>query len=64
MGFRELLCFPFTVTDKDPKKGKRGLFLGGQNKRKRENDRDFFKSRGRDKSQEKEITDIIFVSLN
>lgn len=42
MSFRELLCFPFTVTDKDQMN--QGLFVEGQNERKKENDSDFSKS--------------------
>lgn len=35
MSFRELLCFAFTVTDKDQMN--QGLFVEGQNERKKEN---------------------------
>lgn len=41
MSFRELLCFPFTVTDKGQMN--QGLFVEGQNERKTENDYDFSK---------------------
>lgn len=40
MSFRELLCFPFTVTDKEQMN--QGLFLERQKKRKKENDYVFF----------------------
>lgn len=42
MSYRELLCFPFTVTDKD--KMNQGLFVERQNERKKEHDYDFSKS--------------------
>lgn len=42
MSFSELFCFPFTITDKD--KMNQGLFVEGQNERKKEKDYDFLKS--------------------